>query len=577
MADPPTIVVGSLSAVGTVSYNNFVFPAPVKIRIQMQPIYNADGRTLKWNEYRITVETPIVSEAPSGSSTDTVMTALRARLSAPAKNLVITGIGIGTIQIGPSYTADVNYGPKPTILTWEPIGSSQACRLVWSCTAAIRDCNAGTGSNIDFSYSITHTIDEKGYTTRVVNGSLEIAGSRNGTEITATADDNRTTITNAFPPLPQFHRVMSFTVSPDRKHLNFSLTDTQIQSDLPYPPNIVRCSVRHRCGTGLQQGFNMWTNSISGTVEVAPGTSKAEAWRQILLIVAARRIASQSGQVIAPSADGTANKPSGTVIIEHVEIDEDLFGHSISFSVSWRLSVSLETFFQASGLFYQYPAFDWQTWLSSMNEAGVNLPYGKSGLRHARGSDQLIECAQQTIGSDTNSPSTGGNSPDPTAALASEQPTPENSWLYFNCKVRLLQDGNEVCHKVLGQPEVNSGQGSSGLSPTSTGNTQATQGTGQNTRVQVRGESKYQLAIIGSARRAAYKIPPFFANNIAGVTLILRKREYTPWLEKNGGGVPIYRATWYYLYDVVGIPNADLLAGVQTGSIATSNPGAFAQ
>lgn len=573
MADPPTIVVGSLSAVGTVSYNNFVFPAPVKIKIQMTPAYNADGRTVKWNEYTVTLETPIVSEAPSGSSTDTVMTALRARLSAPAKNLVITGVGAGTIQVGPSYTEDVNYGPKPKIITWEPLGSSQACRLVWSCTFALRDCNDGSGTNIDLSYNLTHTIDEKGYTTRVVSGSLEIAGIRRGTQIAASADANRRTITDSFPPLPGYHRTQSFTVSPDRKHLQFAITDVQIQSDLAYPPGIVHCSARHRMGTSLSQGYSMWSNTVSGSVEVAQGTSKAEAWRQILLILQARRQVSKNGMVTSQAADSPGNKTSNAVIIEQLEIDENLFGNDISFTLGWRLTVSLEDIFKASGLFKEYPSFDWSTWLSSMTQAGINDPYGKAGLQHNPGNDLLIECSQQDAGSNAGTGQYSNVSPADASALQSETPPENSSWLLFICKVTLLQDGNEVCQKVLGAPENNDGQ-VGGLNLTGNTTAIASSATGVTTVVQRRGESKYQIAISGTARRAGYKVPPFFATNM-GATLVLRKRQYTPWLEKNGGGVQIYRANWYYLYDVVGAPSGDLLT-ILTNQLG-STPGLFAQ
>lgn len=576
MADPPTITVGTQTAVGTVSYNGFSFPAPIKVTINVAPIYNADGRTVKYNEYTITIVSPIVAEGGTGT-TDAVLNSLRPRLLAPGRDLVITGIGVGTLQIGPNYTADINYGPKPQPLSWSPLGSAQACLLTWTCKAWLRDCTTGgTGQKIDFSYSIATTIDERGYTTRVISGSLEVPVSRSGNSITYTADNNRPEIEQAFPALPGFHRVRNFVLSPDRRTLQFTYTDTQIRSDLPYPPGIVHCSARHRVHTALQGlGFQTWINTVSGNVEVMAGTSKALAWQQILLILAARRQASLGASPVpAPSADQPATKPAGFVIIESVDIDEDLFGHGINFSVSWRLSTSLTNFFKDSGLFSAYPSFSWQAWLDSANAAGINTSRGIADLRHSTGNDQLIECQNTSIGSLPGSSTTTVPSPDNSASLQSELPDATNSWLDFVCRVSLLQDGNEIVHKTLGSPEPGDGMVAIPLNPGIQTGTNAAVGTSQNTRIQRRGESKYTIVVTGFARRAGYKVPPFFANQIGNTTLILRHRDYTPYLEKNGGGVPIYAAKWRYEYDVLGIPNAELLANIQGGP---ANPSAFAQ
>ena len=576
MAFPPVISVGPQSAVGTVSYNGFVFPAPVAITVDATPVYNSDGRTVKYNRYRITVQSPIVDETP-GQSTDTVLGYLRTLLLPAGKTLVITGIGVGNLTVGTT-TKDVAYGPKPLSLQWKPVGSDKACVIVWTVEVCIRDCSGGSSTSlIDLSYSITWAIDRRGLTVRTISGQGEIPIYLNADQPSNSADIYREQIVGHFERLPGFHREQNYNLSPDRKILAFSITDNQIPSDLPYPPKVADIRIAHNANSS---GISMskWINTLSGHIELMPGTPRIEAWRIFLEVLAQRRAASKLGNFTSQGReDGSVSYSSGSgvTILNRVDITEDLFGYGLSFAVSWTVTGRLEDFCKTSGLFAKYPDYQWQPWLDSIKSTLSGTPRGIAGLSHSAGEDNVILCDGGGLGGVTSG--SAGNTnivPDATATLSSEKPDPSNSWLYFDCRVQIDQDGNNAIHRVL-RPDNSEHTNPINLTPTEQaaprpGNTD----TSENDFVQSRGSPKWTATIWGYAVRAGYPIPPFFITSIGGKKPTLRKRMYVPWQSNDAGGHPLFKAKWEYVYEIQGTINGDVQIETN-GGLAVSNPTAF--
>ena len=98
-------------------------------------------------------------------------------------------------------------------------------------------------------YTIDWDINDGQFTTRIVSGYLEINNTRGqgqAGEVSHNADSLRETLANLHPTLPNFHRSQHYTESVDKKRLNFSIVDRQIESPNAYPKGVTNISGKHR-------------------------------------------------------------------------------------------------------------------------------------------------------------------------------------------------------------------------------------------------------------------------------------------------------------------------------------------
>lgn len=395
------------NVVDKVKYNGFTFPLGRKSDAAFTPVYDDTNRAIKYIQVDLTVDfylwpglgddTPTYTQ---GTGVDSTFESMRRKLSQPGQRLQFSSQGAGTFDIQ-NTVDDVDFGPKPEIVQWKPVGGRAACHVVWKCSARIVDCDFSTFNNdriLQVPFSVTWSIPPNGTTTRIISGKIEIAQSRRYTPastvgttqaqlaISRTADEWREQIIERFPALPQFHRTQNFSLSPDRKHLNFAIIDSEINSPEPYGLGIANKQITYNAsssllgsstGIGGADGFHKWLVTLSGNIEVAAGFSKVRAWTCIIDLMNERFINRQDkGKAKRlensnnPDASPTdTNEVRSHAILLSINIGEELYGRNVNFSFTWMLTTTLAKFFEATGMFQplNLSGYDWQLWRTSMN------------------------------------------------------------------------------------------------------------------------------------------------------------------------------------------------------------------
>jgi hypothetical protein len=202
---------------------------------------------------------------------------------------------------------DLNFGPKPNVLKFEPIGGRQAARVVWEIKVYTKDClwNNLTDQNLhkilSFNFSQEFSLDRNYCTTRTIQGKIIVG---NNTEVIPLYDKFKTSGSDtsttskifcgldffknsnifSFDPPAYFKRTkQQFTENENNTEFKFNLVDVEIDSQEAYPQGVVDIDVTH--DTESELPFSKWNNSIQGTITLKPGLSYFNAWTIFALIV----------------------------------------------------------------------------------------------------------------------------------------------------------------------------------------------------------------------------------------------------------------------------------------------------
>lgn len=532
--------------VGEVSYNGFRFPAPLNAEVQSKAVYDSSGRTIKWVEITLRVSCTITAEdqldkvnkpGTAGNQVDPNFTNLRQRLQQAGRGLIFRDQGFGDLTVNESVggVLDIDFGPKPSVVAWKSIGSNRTVFLVWECTTRIPECPAGTNAvaatfnnMAQFNYSVNWAISNQGITTRTIIGLLEVTMTRSlgpakevRQTIPITADSFRRRIN--FPVPTGFKRSQVWSLSEDKKIISFTITDSEIPSDNPYQPGIVNRNITHRISSNMAGGFKQWMNTISGSIEVAPGYAKSFAWLAFLQILDQRLGFRNQGTF----TDGKNRaKKSSILIFPSIEIIDNLDGRDISFSISYIILSDLPTIFKATGLFrpIRVPGQSWELWKTSLGLAYDSR--GTAQMGHSSSDDIIIDpCHQAASFGNTKekkleSPSIEGGMFD------CPLPDKDKSYLVYEVSFELVEIPSIVKHvKLKNVPDV---KPSDNLSPkqialkaglitvagsvlptvasTAVNIAVSSFGTSAPSTYQIRGPTQYELIFRGHAVRIGYPI-----------------------------------------------------------------------
>lgn len=254
----------------TLTYNGITFPTESLVTISGNQTRDQADRTTVYTTYKIHVDTVISPTAPTNFATSranelTTLPAMKRFLATAGQPLVITGTGFGNVRIltglGDTHE-EVAWGPKPEILTWEPLGVLSA-HMIWECTVRVLDCrcppegSARRKELLAYNFTVSHSVDEQGYTSRTIAGYAEIPMTRRAGG--AAAAGNRLMPDNAdlywnenftYPPIPPFCRRTQNqrTVSEDKRRLNFSVTDQELPANI-MPAGVLECRASHTTST----------------------------------------------------------------------------------------------------------------------------------------------------------------------------------------------------------------------------------------------------------------------------------------------------------------------------------------
>ena len=612
---------------GVLIYNGFWFPELITTRGSITPVYDTTGRFVKYTRLRLRVECMIYpgcddrpgtelfplsgslyqpffpatpnSDVPNTSqnTVDAGFEQLRKALSEPGMALAYYDKGIGAdykVSGTPGLLThlDVNFGPKPSIVAWEPIAGNKALRLVWEVETAIADCTGGVhaggadaGKIAEMAWQDSYEIDAAGLTVRTIAGWLECVGVRQGSRVLYSADRHRANL-KFFPNAGWQRTSQTYTVSPDNRRLEWTIVDTEHPSDNALPRGTVDCDISYSVSSEGKSKIllgNQWRCALSGRISVAKDKPRWMAWVAFLQVVKSKLgpAYANSGISAAPETDGAAggsqypvNSKKQLVLLRSLSITEEVFGRGMSFSLDWTLFTELGSLFTASGLWAPIET-DWYSYYSSMALSGK--AWKPRGTSDAGAWDAAYPKAVISL-CDLQSATTQGNStlyrPSTTneSLFETRKPSPEESWISFDTEVELLEDTGRVSHYPLGGDALNTSQTFT-RSTTGSGlaGSPSASAPGQRAIVQTRRRPYYRVRFTGTAKRLGHAVPvPRLVSFGGRKCTIVGTTHFTQIQIAKAPKCFLYSAVWSATYELDGPPNGELV-------VTKPNPKEFPQ
>ncbi len=550
---------------GTVKYNDWDFPGPVVVKLRCTPVRDFANRTTKYYHYALTFSTVIVPSDIGGTdSNDPFVGSLRATLMRPGKRLVVVGHGLGR-DLDVSSSNCIGFGPVPTSYSFEIVGAALCGRLVWTVEFDIPHCSySGIGRATvpigDLSYGLNYSIDESGLTTRTITGQAEIAVYSNDMrKITATADAIIDTIN---PSLPEgFLRRKSYTVSPDKRFLNFTITDRELGTTSTYPLSIVRADIAFSISSDpnigtvapfLTRNAGNWFCELSGTMEVAQGISKGYALAAVLLLAKARLKKMTKG-------DNQENNPvPSAILLTSINLRDSIYSQKLEVNMTWTVvGTTLKNLLAKSGVWEPIGA-GWTNWQQSSGiRRSIMQPRGYAQLAAPATDDVIVTFC--TPGSIVDSKAMMGPYTPYQSNLTQSKYTSDNSWIQYKLESKTEKQSDTILHR----PARQSRDSQKPLAPVSEGDNFRVDGGNENppgstsgsastqqdvSHIQERSSAKVVITLTGHAIRIGY---PIAGSDLAAVengTEIYSHVDGPKRIAFTPERIPIYEVRWKRVY-----------------------------
>ena len=552
-----------LTAVGSVTYNGYTFPAPLTARVTANAVYDEADRTIIQIDYTLVIEAAILpDDAPqnaAGAEIGENLDDIRSRLQKSGQGLTFTSQGFGSFAInGSSTVKDINFGPKPRVLVWEPIGTNRAVRIVWTCETSIPECTdsvpkyANTLSS--FTYDARWSITESGLTRRSITGTLTIPAQLSGADgISDTADKYRYKL-RAFKPPLGFHREQDYSLSRDKRTLEFVLVDTEIPSDNPFFPGTIKADINHEINSSLSDGgFRIWNCTISGSVEVKPTERKSLAWQAFLHVVKDRK--ERATRATHGTDASTTN--NGKTLVTYISLTDQVYGRTLSFTIRYFLYSNPGTLAVGSGIFSPVPGTSWSTWRGSISEV-VDIR-GNAGMSHLAHNDVVINlCTGDPASASTEQGVVRDTPSQDEEILGAECPPASESWLKFKNDFLIVEDTEVIQHKRLGRAKSLSEVKDSRYSDGSNSNPQLPYGQSYDSpndyAYQIRGPGTYVLRMFGYAYRLGFPIGIPIITRIGDKVPVIKTKQFKTKKLAHTSKCTLYFASWVIDYYLDGPP-----------------------
>ena len=519
--------------VGTVRYNGYTFDGATHISIKCEPVFDDAQRTVVYHRYLIRV-VAIVADA---DNTELSLADIRYRLTKAGQVLTVQNKGFYHLMVNQNtpngFVNDVAFGPKPKLVSWEPIGSTLACEVVWECETCIAYCSTPKyhAGVMAMNYELTYALDYRGLTVRTIAGYFEIAMTRNGYAIPDTADSYRNVIGPAIPS--RFQRTtQTYKLSLDKRRVDFTIVDTELPSNNPWPLGTVKIEAKHRVGWTRRNGqAHRLRNTITVDVEMGADQPMLNAYA-IFAAIVKKRLDVAKG-VYGPS-----------VLLEDVSVEESLFDRTCSFSVQYTILKTLRKILTDTGLWQSLGLTTWGMWAYSLQNLTHTRGYAR--LQHLAGNDAIIDpCgAVFTIPWDASATPPTQQALETKNLLKNETPNADSSWLDYSSHVYVLRDRAVVRHAILQQPDAEDGN----FDPQTTDGLRYPALSGLPDIMQRCGKSRYTATLQGAARRVGHPIPRPSLTQIGTATATEIDGDFITRIEKNLFGVPVYVARWNIRY-----------------------------
>jgi hypothetical protein len=352
-----------LPDVGTLAYNGVTFSSLFKSNCSGVTMPDQAGRTVRFVEWTIVVEgyVTLQSKNPAGgvvgglgtpTTIDATMTNLRQLLEAYGGTLTYEGKGLGNVTVNDPNGVlwDTNWGPKPKVLDFQPLGGSRAALVKWQVVVCIPELSqtilkdilnrnlqagkasglragpaSGRGPVVQFNEETSVTYDEDCYSTLTIKGTLEIPLTRRTQDtftVFETVDNYRELYMNRVAQSVDLTRFRvtkrDFTVSRDKRTMEW----TFVAEELPpmgLPPGAVaargKMTVRP---LDNNPALVNWYCTLTGTYTIRKDFPRRLAWAAFLSLLKFRMEQSVLGNPPPnppqPNANPALQKALGGVV-----------------------------------------------------------------------------------------------------------------------------------------------------------------------------------------------------------------------------------------------------------------------
>lgn len=611
-----------LPTIGTISYNGVDFDAYLegaRAPVEARFVFDRPGRTVSNVQYTIDVE-GVISHAVT---TDQDLETLRRRLAQPAGELRFDFRGFGSTSLhvnppGGGGIRDCNWGPKPEVLNWTPLGVPRAAKFRFRCVTNIPECVGGEPRTkykfhlMESVYRYHVAIDHLGLTTLTITGHAVIPQTRDRVDARTLTDCADRYLEQILPPCPPgFQRQsQSHTVDESKNQIDYSVTYKEQPTLQPLPAGVLDCQASFDVQSD-SMGFASWTATIAASYTLEKGAPKAAAWGHFFALYA-QRVAWAKAQ-IAPG------ERLSVIALKFSFGEPNLYGpEALKASISYRIVCPLARILNMSGMWLPVPG-NYNAWKASLANVGFH-PRGYAKLRLRPEDDLLVNLC---LDDPPRRLLMGAPPPLPAGvplAMPASDVAPESSWLAYQMHVAIECDDGTIEHKpldddpnadnhpervptptwarlqtVAAQDLQAKGQTLKDVKPDNAGalaQVAASQSmlsaiAGQS--LSVPGDTKALLSstagwtppyrgriasvqqgvpslyvtLYGKAMRAGYPITCPVLTSLAGVPAIPANRagveHFTTGVVYNAGGVPVVAATWRQRYLFQDMPERDIL------------------
>jgi hypothetical protein len=560
------------SAVGEVTYNGFTFPGPFSCTIRSVPIYDSANRARKYIQYTITIECIVVPDDPPtstpGVQTDTNLANIRKRLQSPYKPLTFEDQGFGPITVDGLTVVDSLFGPKPRMLSWEPVGSNRACRVLWQCEVTIPECSSGTArytnALAELTFQSSWNINEDGMTERTTRGTIEVPISIKDGIARDTIDNYRETFNP--PQLPNFWRSRHYDESRGKNVMEISIIDVEVPSDNPLWPGSVKADVRHTLTSDFDNdAYVVWHNTLQGSIRAVPGYSRIALWNWFLILYQQRRTKFGNNPINLQGMGESANVTPFT-IVDNISVTESIFDRDLDFSISWSIyNVSIENFLEKSGMFLPIEGTSWQLWKTELSK--YTGPRGNANLKTNQNDDLIIDlCTTESVSLLAN----------PTISVRTENYTvftnkceKPGRYLKFCPSFDIVNSYQTAIHhkryetteSAVKATSLNTDPNASLSSYSNSDNPIVSPS--EEAKLQVLGPVKTRIVFYGYAERLCeYPALPKVVS-FCGEPVTVVKESHTFYIKKTSDSVPEYGVCWRTEFDTLKLFAGDIKANTQ--------------
>lgn len=432
----------------TLTYNGVQFNSTQLVSVSLRYVEDKAGRTVTNTILTLKVKAKVAD----GATQDVTLAALKIALERPGQALVYTGAGFGGLSINTAGgNRDLNWGPKPRVLEWHPIGRDYAAEITWQVEVSLIGCaNAPfQGRVMEATYGLSLSTDDGGYATRVHSGFIRIPMTR------TTAGAVPDTADNYFEDwvpllLPGYRRTISRNLDPSHSQLDFTVTDAE-RAGHPLPPGVVNATGGHTMTSEGKTVSVLWGGSISMTYELARDFPRSAAWEYFLQLCEDR--------VRAEFARGAILFLPTSMTITEPEIHGK---NGAAFTLNYRIAfgngggVVVNRAFPLHGLWRGPPNATWEKHSDSLANSAQH-PRGLDRLQHDSRTDRIVDLCgneRELRGVVMGRNQALKNVPiDPKWAEVkrrlriADNPPPESTWLGYESKM-VLEPHDRVAHHI---------------------------------------------------------------------------------------------------------------------------------